>query len=593
MIALPLRLGVNVDHVATIRNARGGRHPDPVRAAKLAIAAGADGITAHLREDRRHIRDDDIARLKAEIDKPLNFEMAATERNDRDRAQDPAARGVPGAGKAHRTHHRRRARCRQAARAARSRWCTRSSTPASASRCSSRAAAAQIEAAAELGAPVVELHTGSWCDALIENRAAEAAAEWQLIRAGALLAKSLGLEVHAGHGLDYASAETIAALPQIVELNIGHFLVGESVFEGLAETVKFMRAAMDRGRRKFALMIIGLGSDMVDVRRIARSIERYGERFLGRIFTAAERAKAESRANMVETYAKRFAAKEACSKALGTGFRSGVFWRDMGVVNLPSGPAHHEADRRRAQTAAGDHAGRLRGADRRFAHRRRSGRAGHRDHFGAAEDAGVKPRNTIRPNAYTAARAFLIAPRDGSRYKVAGALRLWWRDMRPMSVTSGTKRKEGGIAETIRVVVHALIIALVIRTFLFQPFNIPSGSMKATLLVGDYLFVSKYTYGYSHFSLPFSPPLFSGRIPSDWLPQRGDVVVFRLPKDTSTDYIKRVIGLPGDKIQVIDGGLYINGVGGQARAGAAVRRDRRRQRPPRRSNAGRIRSTTA
>ena len=119
-----------------------------------------------------------------------------------------------------------------------------------------------------------------------------------------------------------------------------------------------------------------------------------------------------------------------------------------------------------------------------------------------------------------------------------------------MSVTSGTKRKEGGIAETIRVVIHALIIALVIRTFLFQPFNIPSGSMKATLLVGDYLFVSKYTYGYSHFSLPLSPPLFSGRIPGDWLPQRGDVVVFRLPKDTSVDYIKRVIGLPGDKIQV-------------------------------------------
>ena len=143
-----------------------------------------------------------------------------------------------------------------------------------------------------------------------------------------------------------------------------------------------------------------------------------------------------------------------------------------------------------------------------------------------------------------------------------------------MSVTSGTKRKEGGIAETIRVVFHALIIALVIRTFLFQPFNIPSGSMKATLLVGDYLFVSKYSYGYSHFSLPFSPPLFSGRIPGGWLPQRGDVVVFRLPRDNSTDYIKRVIGLPGDKIQVNDGVVYINGDAGQARAGAAVHRDR-------------------
>ena len=129
-----------------------------------------------------------------------------------------------------------------------------------------------------------------------------------------------------------------------------------------------------------------------------------------------------------------------------------------------------------------------------------------------------------------------------------------------MSVTSGTKKKEGGLGETVRVVIHALIIALVIRTFLFQPFNIPSGSMKATLLVGDYLFVSKYSYGYSRFSLPLSPPLFSGRVPGSLLPQRGDVVVFRLPRDTSTDYIKRVIGLPGDKIQVIDGVVNINGV---------------------------------
>jgi signal peptidase I len=128
-----------------------------------------------------------------------------------------------------------------------------------------------------------------------------------------------------------------------------------------------------------------------------------------------------------------------------------------------------------------------------------------------------------------------------------------------MSVSSGTKRKEGGIAETIRVIFHALIIALVIRTFLFQPFNIPSGSMKATLLVGDYLFVSKYSYGYSRFSLPLSPPIFSGRIPGDFMPERGDVVVFRLPRDPSTDYIKRVIGLPGDRIQVIDGVVHING----------------------------------
>jgi len=127
-----------------------------------------------------------------------------------------------------------------------------------------------------------------------------------------------------------------------------------------------------------------------------------------------------------------------------------------------------------------------------------------------------------------------------------------------MSVTVGSKRKESGIGETIRVIIHALIIAFVIRTFLFQPFNIPSGSMEQTLLVGDYLFVSKFSYGFSHYSLPWSPRLFSGRI---WAasPQPGDVVVFRLPKDDSVDYIKRLIGVPGDRIQMINGVLNING----------------------------------
>jgi len=128
-----------------------------------------------------------------------------------------------------------------------------------------------------------------------------------------------------------------------------------------------------------------------------------------------------------------------------------------------------------------------------------------------------------------------------------------------MSVTSRAKRKEGGIGEFIRLLIHAGIIAIVIRTILFQPFNIPSGSMKATLLVGDYLFVSKYSYGYSHYSLPLSPPLFSGRLLVFSKPARGDVVVFRLPRDDTTDYIKRVIGLPGDTIQMVDGVLHING----------------------------------
>src|SRR5215471_5657153 len=138
------------------------------------------------------------------------------------------------------------------------------------------------------------------------------------------------------------------------------------------------------------------------------------------------------------------------------------------------------------------------------------------------------------------------------------------KDEKPMSVSTEGKRKEGGLAEGGRVVFHALLIALVIRTLLFQPFNIPSGSMKATLLIGDYLFVSKYSYGYSHYSLPFSPPLFPGRIFGS-APERGDVVVFRLPKDDSTDYIKRLIGLPGDRIRVSGGMLYING--------AAVKRE--------------------
>lgn len=248
MTAPRLRLGVNIDHVATIRNARGGRHPDPVRAAKLAIVAGADGITAHLREDRRHIRDDDIARLMAEIDKPLNLEMAATDEMLAIALKTkPHAACVVPEKRTERTTEGGLDAVRQRAQL----------TPvvqalnAAGIRVSLFIGAQpeQIEVAAALGAPVIEIHTGSWCDALMEGRKSEAEAEWELIRAGAALAKHLGLEVHAGHGLDYASAERIAALPEVVELNIGHFLIGESVFEGLAETVKFMRAAMDRGRK--------------------------------------------------------------------------------------------------------------------------------------------------------------------------------------------------------------------------------------------------------------------------------------------------------------------------------------------------------
>lgn len=249
MLVPPVRLGVNIDHVATLRNARGGTRPDPVRAAQRAIAAGAEGITAHLREDRRHVRDDDMRRLKAEIDKPLNFEMAATaEMLEIALAVRPhAACLVP--------ERREEVTTEGGLDAAGLRG---QLAPAVA-----RLGAAgvrvslfigadprQIEAAAQLGAPVIEIHTGAWCDALVAGRVEAAEGEWQRIRAGARLAREMGLEVHAGHGLDYATAEAIAVLPEVVELNIGHFLIGEAVFVGLEETVRAMRAAMDRGRAR-------------------------------------------------------------------------------------------------------------------------------------------------------------------------------------------------------------------------------------------------------------------------------------------------------------------------------------------------------
>jgi pyridoxine 5-phosphate synthase len=244
---LPIRLGVNIDHVATVRNARGGRHPDPLRAAEVAIAAGADGITAHLREDRRHIVDDDIARLRDRITKPLNLEMAATAEmvGIAKRVRPHAACIVPER-RAERTTEGGldAAGQREALRAA------VGELAASGIRVSLFIAAepAQIEAARAIGAPVIEIHTGAWCDALAAGNDAAAAAEFGRIVRGAALAKSIGLEVHAGHGLDFVTAEAIAALPDIAELNIGHFLIGEAIFDGLAVVVRAMRAAMDRGR---------------------------------------------------------------------------------------------------------------------------------------------------------------------------------------------------------------------------------------------------------------------------------------------------------------------------------------------------------
>jgi pyridoxine 5-phosphate synthase len=249
MPAPHLRLGVNVDHVATIRNARGGRHPDPLRAARTAIEAGADGITAHLREDRRHIRDEDMMRIKAEISKPLNFEMAATDEMVAIalRIRPHATCLVP---------ERREERTTEGGLDVAGQQAALAPVVARLGEAGIRvslfiaADARQIESATRIRAPVVEIHTGAWCDALADERMEAAETEWLRIRDGVRLARSAGLEVHAGHGLDFATAEAIAALPEIVELNIGHFLVGEAVFSGLADVVGAMRKAMDRGRTR-------------------------------------------------------------------------------------------------------------------------------------------------------------------------------------------------------------------------------------------------------------------------------------------------------------------------------------------------------
>jgi pyridoxine 5-phosphate synthase len=238
-----LRLGVNIDHVATIRNARGGRHPDPVRAAIIAAEAGADGITAHLREDRRHITDDDITRLIGAIDLPLNLEMAATAE-----MQEIALR--------HRPHacclvpERREERTTEGGLDAAGGYEHLAPYIAALREAGIRVSlfiapdAVQVDAAARLGAPVVEFHTGPYCHAEGAARASELA---RLARA-ASQAHGLGLECHAGHGLDYETVVDVAALPELAELNIGHFLIGEAIFTGLAESIRGMRAAMDRGR---------------------------------------------------------------------------------------------------------------------------------------------------------------------------------------------------------------------------------------------------------------------------------------------------------------------------------------------------------
>ena len=240
---MTLRLGVNIDHVATIRNARGGDHPDPVRAAFAAAAAGADGITAHLREDRRHIRDDDIARLEAELEIPLNFEMAATEEmlEIALRHRPHAACIVP---------EKREERTTEGGLDAAGQHNHLASFVSRMNEAGIRVSLfiepdpRQVEAALRLGAPVVEFHTGRYAH-LSEHERGE---ELKRIADAAALAVKNGIEAHAGHGLTYDNVAPIAAIPQIRELNIGHFLVGEAIFTGFDAAVRRMRAAMDEAR---------------------------------------------------------------------------------------------------------------------------------------------------------------------------------------------------------------------------------------------------------------------------------------------------------------------------------------------------------
>lgn len=244
---MTLRLGVNIDHVATVRNARGGATPDPLRAALMAEAAGADGITAHLREDRRHITDADIAALTEALTVPLNFEMAAT-----DEMQKIALRHRPHAvcivpeKREERTTEGGLDIAREENRLAhfiaplREAGCRVSIFIAADQR--------QIEAAHRIGAEVIELHTGAYCDAAAEDRVADREAELRALVEMAAFAADLGLEVHAGHGLTYDTVTPVAAIPQVRELNIGHFLIGEAIFRGLDPAIREMRRLMEDAR---------------------------------------------------------------------------------------------------------------------------------------------------------------------------------------------------------------------------------------------------------------------------------------------------------------------------------------------------------
>jgi pyridoxine 5-phosphate synthase len=241
------RLGVNIDHVATIRNARGGRHPDPLRAAHFAIEAGADGITAHLREDRRHISDTDIARLKRELARPLNLEMAATEE-----MLAIALRHVPRA--CCLVPERREERTTEGGLDVAGGQQHLSPFVDKLKHAGIRVSLfiepdeRQIEAATRVGAQVVEMHTGAYCEKALNGDASGVAREVERLAAAALTAAAAGLEVHAGHGLNFDTVGAVARIPEVVELNIGHFLIGEAIFVGLHSAVRRMRAMMDEAR---------------------------------------------------------------------------------------------------------------------------------------------------------------------------------------------------------------------------------------------------------------------------------------------------------------------------------------------------------